>query len=211
MQAIQTHTSQTSQRLIQVKNQIVHDRRIGEIRNSHARLEAIAEDFTLVNHHGEFTTLYDSLEANPVVINFYSLTDEITIDDEQIIRLNKKLSELNIQHFVVSQDQLFLNRLSQNNVVLNINLLHDQHLGAFLKYGLVTREIETPFELFEQRKKPYFPADLHVNAMYLISKNKRIKFSQINFSNHLIHQQALLDEIAQLQSAPAIRSYHDTH
>lgn len=211
MQLSQTNSAQTNQHLIQVKNQIIRDRRIGEIRNSCARLETIAEDFTLVNNHGDFITLYDSLEENPVVINFYSPTDSMHTDDEEIISLNKKLSDLNIQHFVVSQDQLFLNRLSQNNVALNINLLHDQHLGAFLKYGLVTHEIETPFELFEQRAKSYFPSSLHVNAMYLIEKNKRIKFSQINFSNQLIHQQALLDEIAEPQPVPAIKTYHDTH
>jgi len=164
-----------------------------------------------VNHHGDFINLYDSLEENPVVINFYSPTDKIPTYDGEIIKLNKKLSGLNTRHFVVSQDQLFLNRLSQYNSLSNIDLLHDQHLSVFLKYGLVTHEIETSFELFEQRRKPSSPLNLDVNAMYLIGNNKRIKFSQINFSDQLIHKQALLDEVTQLQSTSTMRTYHDTH
>ena len=211
MYANQIKTDTDNEALSSIENEILNARRVGKIRDSYARNESNASNFTLVNQHGNFVTLFDSLENTPVVINFYSTTRNNAAERLELILLNKKLSALNIQHYVVSHDQLFLNQLPQNNKLIHMNLLHDQHFSVFFQYGLVNEEIDTPFELFENRRKPVYPVHQHVNAMYLIGMNKRILFSQLNFSDESIHKQGLLDEIEQLTEFSDINSSHEQH
>ncbi len=210
MHASHTIATQSNDLLHNVEKEISRDVSIGKVRHSFARLEAIAQDFTLVNQHGKFINLYDSLEQHSVVINFYSPADNSQVNLSEMISLNKVLSDLNIKHYLISQDQYYLSQVASVTKQLNIDLLHDQNLRIFFNYGLVNSEINTPFELFENKHVARYTNRQHVNAMYLIGTDRRIHFSQLNFSDNSVHKDALVDEILQLNQQNT-KQNHESH
>lgn len=193
------------------ENEILRDKRIGRIRHKFVRLEDRAQDFTLVNQHGHFINLHDSLEQKPVVINFYSCTDDTENYMQNIINLNLLLSNLDIEHYLISQDQHYLNQYLTQAYQINIQLLHDQNLNAFHKYGLVNSEINAPFEPFENINFIHSAYIHHINAMYLIDMDQKIQFSQVNFSDKSIQANAIIDEIIQLKHFNHTETYHESY
>lgn len=179
-----------------IENQILKEMRMGLVRKDHARIEDIANDFTLVNENGDFVTLYDSLDSSPVLINFYSSLDSVDYHDIGII--NNEIINQGAQHYLITPESFENHNAETLKSLVNIELLQDSNLNAFHRYGLVSNFTQEHNDTAVESRKYRLNNEFHIT--YLINSNRRIEFSQLNFFGEKIHKEVLIERMKQINN-----------
>lgn len=163
------------------------DIRLGHIRHHMARIEDKAQDFTLVNQHGEIVNLYDRLDKNPIVLVFANEINTMANHNFlcDIEKLRFAIDKFDASLTVIAPHSGAIGAYRRQCESLDIEILHDVGNRVAEQYGLTHEPTNNAHEYYEDfafnnnwQEQAY--EQLSVSAIYAISRKRRIVFSHVN-------------------------------
>ena len=181
---------------------LLADMRLGSIRHRMVRIEDNAQDFTLVNEHGDLVNLFDRLENSSIVLAFINGGE--TIEDQTMLcelgKMRSSLNALDASLLVIAPHSKALDEQRSQCEKLNTEILHDVSNHVAYQYGLVPEPVYSTKENYEDFTNNHWSNEepLPVTAIYVITPNRRIAFSYAHTGSTFgLNKQELLATLSQ--------------
>lgn len=190
MMNLQTHLPREQANLLA-------DMQLGYIRHQMVRIEDNAQDFTLVNQHGDLVNLFDRLDNGSIVLAFINSSE--TIEDQTILceleKLGSSLDALNASLLIIAPHSKALEGDRNQCEQIDTDILHDVGNNVAYQYGLIYEPMLSTKEYYEDFANNHWSSEapLPVTTIYVIQPNRRIAFSYAKSGNSFeLNRQELL-------------------
>ena len=150
----------------QIHAKILSEINYGQVRNNYLKIESISPDFSLSSADSDKSIMSnDLLSDGPIAVSFHSNRSSM----HEVIQLNKVLNTAGIKHIALVADEQMSSGTRLHNFVYA-----DKQFDIFHQFGLMTsdpKDLET----------------LSLNAIYLIDKDRSIKYSKLFIADEPIN------------------------
>ena len=183
--------------LLSERANLLADMRLGYIRHQMVRIEDNAQDFTLVNQHGNLVNLFDRLDNGSIVLAFINGSE--TIEDQTTLcelgKLHSSIDALNASLLVIAPHSKALDQHRFQCAQINTDILHDVGNNVAYQYGLIPEPVFSTKENYEDFANDHWTSNKPgpVTTIYAIQPNRRIAFSYAKTGNEFeLNTQELL-------------------
>ena len=183
--------------LLNEQASLLADMRLGNIRHQMVRIEDNAQDFTLVNQHGDLVNLFDQLDNGSIVLAFINGSE--SVEDQTVLcelgKLRASMDALNASLLVIAPHSKALDEHRTQCAHINTDILHDVGNNVAYQYGLIPEPFFSTKEYYEDFANNHWSSDdpAPVTTIYVIQANRRIAFSYAKTGNEFeLNTQELL-------------------